>query len=113
MNNIRRKETRKIVSDIKKLITAYKQDNQVDISEVLDEIEDFKYEIEYLKDEEEVAFGNMPESLQSSDRGMQMEEYIELFDDAISMCENLIDSKSSIENIIENLTKIAQSLEIV
>ena len=34
------------------------------------------YIIEEVKDEEEQAFDNMPENLQGSERGEQMEEYV-------------------------------------
>jgi hypothetical protein len=41
---------------------------------------DFAEEVELLKEEMEEALGNMPESLQYSERGEQMQERIDLLD---------------------------------
>lgn len=53
------------------------------------------YIIEKVKDEEEQAFDNMPENLQGSERGEQMEEYIatleEIYDGIDSYMSDLYD----------------------
>lgn len=46
------------------------------IAEAIDLIEQAREILESVKDDEQEAFGNMPESLQSSERGEAMEEYI-------------------------------------
>lgn len=45
--------------------------------------------IEEVKSEEEEAFENLPESLQTSERGEQMEEYISILDDVYGSIEEL------------------------
>lgn len=53
------------------------------------------YIIEEVKDEEEEAFDNMPENLQGSERGEQMEEYVatleEIYDGIDSYMSDLYD----------------------
>lgn len=43
--------------------------------------------LEEVKGEEEDALGNMPESLQESERGQQMQEYIDSMENAITELE--------------------------
>ena len=49
-----------------------------------------------ILEEEESAFDNMPESLQESERGEQMQEYIESIGEAISGIE---EAESNLEEI--------------
>ncbi len=74
MNNSRRKQ---IADALSKIETAY---------DLLCEV----------KDEEEMAYENLPESLQSSERGDSMQENIDNLDEAI---QGLDDVKSTLENI--------------
>lgn len=62
MNKQRRKEIRAIASQLEVLMER----------------------IEAIKDEEEEAFENLPESIQYSERGEQMEEYTMSLDQAVS-----------------------------
>lgn len=43
--------------------------------------------LEYVRDEEQEAFDNMPESIQSSERGETMEDYIYTLEDVLSNLE--------------------------
>lgn len=43
--------------------------------------------LESVKDEEQEAFDNMPESIQNSERGEAMEDYIYTLEDALSNLE--------------------------
>lgn len=70
MNNIRRKE-------IKKVVTA---------------IEDLLDKLEELKDEEQEYIDNMPENLQMSDKAMEAESNVETMDDAISDIKEALDN---------------------
>jgi hypothetical protein len=54
--------------------------------------------IEDVKNEEEEAFDNMPENLQGSERGEQMEEYIGTMEDAL---DSLDDVLGNLYDIIE------------
>lgn len=60
-------------------------------------IEDAKNDLENILSDEQLAFDSMPESLQSSSRGMDSEEAIGNMEDAIS---SLDDAISSIGNIV-------------
>ncbi len=55
-------------------------------------LEEIYNQLEILAGEEQEAFDNMPESLQGSERGQRMEEYID----------NIETAKGEIENIIFN-----------
>ncbi len=55
-------------------------------------------ELEYIKDEEQDAFDNLPEGIQCSEKGETMEENIDDLDSVISDLENVIDS---INDLIE------------
>lgn len=46
--------------------------------------------IESVKDEEQEAHDNLPESIQYGEKGQQMEEYIDTLDEAYGMCDDLM-----------------------
>lgn len=46
--------------------------------------------IESVKEEEEDAHDNLPESIQYGEKGEQMEEYIDTLDEAYGMCDDLM-----------------------
>lgn len=46
--------------------------------------------IESVKEEEENAHDNLPESIQYGEKGEQMEEYIDTLDEAYGMCDDLM-----------------------
>ena len=54
-----------------------------ELSRVVELIEEARELLEVIKDEEQEAFDNMPESLQYSERGETMEEYISVMEDMI------------------------------
>ena len=73
----------------------------------LEELENLKSEIqeqlEEIMDEEQEALDNMPYSLQESERGQQMQEYIDTMDSVLSDLD-LIDTEdlsSQLEEITE------------
>lgn len=68
------------------------------IQEVLQRISDINDTLNGLRDEEQGYFDNMPESLQGSDRGVKVEEYISFMEGAIGF---LNDAMSELEGIIE------------
>lgn len=62
MNKIRRKALRAIITKLEELETIRSA---------------IREELEEIMDEEQEALDNMPESLQESERGQQMQEYID------------------------------------
>ena len=69
MNNKRRKEISKIVSTL----------------------EDVRDRLSEVVDEEQIAFDNMPESIQGSDRGCESEEAIGYLSDALDSVESALE----------------------
>lgn len=63
------------------------------IGSVWDRLDELKLEIESIMEEEQGAFDNLPESLQSAERGEKMEEAID----------NLSNSMDSIDEAISYL----------
>ena len=58
-----------------------------EIAKAIDLIEQAREILEAVLDEEQEAFDNMPESLQSSERGETMEEYISTIEDFLDYLE--------------------------
>ena len=54
--------------------------------------------LEMVRDEEQEAFDGMPENLQGSERGQQMEEYIYTMEEAV---DNLLDIESNLDEICD------------
>lgn len=59
------------------------------IQKVLDLVTEARSLLEEALEEEQDAFDNMPESLQATDRGEAMEEYISTMEDAVSSLEEV------------------------
>lgn len=74
MNKIRRKELASIVAKLETLDAI-----RLEISEML----------ESVIDEEQEALDNLPESLQDSEKGQQMQEYIDSMTDVLDNLENI------------------------
>lgn len=73
MNKIRRKQ----ISQIKK--------------DIIDYVEDVRVRLDEVKFDEEFAYDSMPEGLQSSMRGMDSEDSINILSDAIDELEQVVD----------------------
>ena len=54
-----------------------------ELAEIISLIEEARERLESVMDEEQEAFDNMPESLQYSERGETMEEYISTMDEML------------------------------
>ena len=85
MNRQRRKDLKSVIENLEVL-----HDTIEEISECLQNI----------RDEEEEAFENLPESLQESERGQQMQEYIDTMESVIDLL-NEFDSAELIDPIEE------------
>lgn len=79
MNAKRRKRVKEVIDTIEKLLASL---NEIEIDYVVDELKD-------LCDEETGAYNNMPESLQWSDRGMQIDQNMANLDDAHDLMEEV------------------------
>lgn len=53
------------------------------IDEIQDKLMNLQSELECIRDEEQEAFDNLPESIQYSERGERMEEYISSLEEAL------------------------------
>lgn len=75
MNQLRRKEIGRLTD----LMNHKRYDITVDLAG----------EIENIRDEEQEAYDNLPEGIQESDRGWQMEEAIDNLDSALQALEDI------------------------
>lgn len=85
MNANRRKEISKIAQRI---------------LEIQGLVEGIIVDVESIKDEEEECYDNLPESIQNTDRGENMQAAIDELDDIIS---NLDSIKDDVENIADQV----------
>lgn len=53
------------------------------IGDIYDKLIDIQSDLECIRDEEQEAFDNLPESIQYSERGERMEEYISDLEEAL------------------------------
>lgn len=65
--------------------------------------QEIKEELEDIMDEEQESFDNMPEGLQESDRGQQMQEYISTMEGAIDDLDSM-----DIDGLTDQLREIAE-----
>ena len=89
MNRVRRKELARIAAKLEEL------------EALRSEIQE---ELEAVMDEEQEAFDIMPESLEYSERGEQMQEYIDAMQYALDDLENL-----DLESIADQLGEICEA----
>ena len=62
------------------------------IQKIIDTLEDLREDLDALKDEEQEAFDNLPESLQESEQGEAMEHSAYVLEDARDSIDLVIDS---------------------
>ena len=86
MNNERRKQLKAIAKQL---------------GTIADNLEDQQILLEQVYDDESEAFDNMPESLQESDRGIEMEEGIG----------TLAEQKDDMTNMVDDLRTIISTLQ--
>ena len=75
MNADRRKRIEKLNVEVREKLAAL--------------IDDIRNEADSIKDEEQEAFDNLPESLQSGEKGDAMQESISRLEDAVSSLESI------------------------
>lgn len=86
MNKIRRKELARIVEKLEAMDAL-----RLEVQE----------ELEAVLDEEQEALDNMPESLQDSEKGQQMQEYIDAMESAMSDLEDF-----DVESLMDQLQEV-------
>lgn len=62
------------------------------IGDIYDKLIDIQSDLEYIRDEEQEAFDNLPESIQYSERGERMEEYISSLEEALDYVDYAVES---------------------
>ena len=62
------------------------------IAKIKEQIEDLKWKLDELLEEEQEAYDNMPDNLQCSERGEKAEECIDALEEAISNIEDACDN---------------------
>jgi len=73
------------------------------LNQITSDIEFLINDIELVRDEEQEAFDNMPESLQQGDRGQTSEEAISNLEEALSVLDDFISSDPS--SMLDNATQ--------
>lgn len=66
------------------------------LATIIETLEAMKSSLEDVRDEEESAFDNLPESIQESERGETMQEIVDALYDACDSLEETIDSLNEI-----------------
>ena len=67
-----------------------------EIAKYIASLNESKNKLESMKDDEEMKYDNMPEGLQESERGDQMQEAIDALDNACTSLDEAIDSLNEI-----------------
>ena len=67
-----------------------------EIAKYIASLEEIKKSLDYMRDEEEDKLYNMPEGLQDSERGEQMQEAIDTLENACDRIDEAIDSLNEI-----------------
>lgn len=62
------------------------------IRKVIDKVDEARWDLDVIRDEEQEAYDNMPESLQESERGETMTEGLEILDSIIDSLEEISDN---------------------
>jgi predicted nucleic acid-binding Zn-ribbon protein len=93
------KTRRKALNALQDRLTA------LNLDDVLSEVKDIREELETLRGEEQESFDNLPESLQSGERGQDMEAAITSMDSAMEKIESLADAadESVSEEFVSNV----------
>lgn len=67
-----------------------------ELSKLINNLEDIKAKIEELHSEEQECFDNMPENLQNSEKGENMQSVLYSFDEAESSIDETLDALNEI-----------------
>ena len=65
--------------------------NRKDIEKLIEKLDEVKTDLEFMQEDEESKYDNLPEGIQDSERGEAMQEAIENLESAVSSIEEAID----------------------
>ena len=68
------------------------------IAKIAERLEELKTDFELLRDEEQEAFDNMPESIQESERGEHIENIIYNMEEFLENLESAFDTMNALED---------------
>ena len=103
MNNKRRNELNEFRDELL---------NAIDVECMLDMIESLSFDISSIKDDEEEALENLPESLLDSERGVGMQENVEDIELISDYLEDIKNSLSDIKDVMDTIdAKITEIIE--
>ena len=104
MNKQRRKELKE---QIEKL-----DDIKKDLDALMGRLEDVKTNIESIKDDEEMAYDNLPESLQDGEKGSLMQDAMNSMEDAIDGIDFIIDELNGMDsNFSDAIDRIDEAIQ--
>lgn len=67
------------------------KEKRKELNQIINKLEDYKFQLELIMDSEQMSFDNLNEGLQSTMRGRAMEEAIDNLDEAMSSLDSAID----------------------
>ena len=70
--------------------------NRKDIEKLIEKLDEVKTDLEFMQEDEESKYDNLPEGIQDSERGDAMQEAIENIESAVGSIEEAIDSLQEI-----------------
>lgn len=110
MNKERRKTAERIQTDLQTQLTELEQ---LDITNIKMRIEELKGELENLKDEEDDAYNNLPESFQNGEKGEAMQEAINNLDTIIGEVDEVYSGLDHIDELTSVLTDAIEHINDV
>lgn len=119
MNNFRRKDLKNINLEINTKIIKLLNNIFGDIDEktkcnVINNLKDVAEDLSFVEEEEQMAFDNMPEGLQYSFRGQEIEENINMLNEQCYEIEYIInsleDNSIDAKKAVEELKKVSNSI---
>ena len=119
MNNFRRKDLKNINLEINTKIIKLLNNIFGNIDEktkcnVINNLKDVAEDLSFVEEEEQMAFDNMPEGLQYSFRGQEIEENINMLNEQCYEIEYIInsleDNSIDAKKAVEELKKVSNSI---
>ena len=100
MNASRRKALNKLKAELEQI--------KEDVSTHFERLAELSGELETINDEEQDAYDNMPEGLQSGDKGYAAQSAINAMDSALSTLSDFEDLGDKLDEVISSLDEAVQ-----